>query len=197
MSLMIGFCGAASTGKTTVANLLVNEPDFDEEFQPSIVRETMEAHGVTEQTSLDFSPQEMHELQLNIIRSKLTQDSIGRGLFDRTPVDQFAYLMLRCYNELIDYHKWWGLILQAIQKYDLVFYFPAYNEIPYEKDGFRAVSPAWRDLQATVMKSLLCSMYPLHYELPLESPEDRVQRIMRAVRLKGLVKNKRQNRKRS
>jgi predicted ATPase len=177
--LMVGFCGAGSTGKTSVAKELAADPTIGEEFYPSIVRDTMTEFGVTEKTSLDLSAHDMKLLQYAIFEAKINQDKRGWGIYDRTPIDQLSYCVTRCYKEITDqeYNRLLITCLNGMKQYDLVVYFPPYSEIVYVDDGFRATGLAWRDLQAHTMLGYLNMMHIKALHMPMCTVEERVSII--------------------
>lgn len=177
-SLMIGFCGPGSTGKTTLAQALSKHPNLGGEvFFPSIAREVMTDFGVTEKTQEQLPSEKVLELQLSIFKRKMEQDAYGHGIYDRTPIDQLSYCIARCHN-LIEDSRYESLVRQCAQsmkKYDLVFYFPIYDEIPYESDGFRVTTQAWRMLQQALMLYLLKEFGVPYKVMPMLSVKERCQ----------------------
>jgi dephospho-CoA kinase len=185
----IGFTGAASTGKTTTAKDL--EALIPERYMPSVARGVMESRGLNEKTALELTPRERLELQIAIFEAKVDQDlNNPDGIFDRTLIDQVAYLLIKC-NECLPDHVYTRLRLRAfesLRQYDVVFYFPVLFKIPYESDGFRAGGAGYRDMQDMIMNGLLNFSRVKYRPVPYGTVHVRashIRKVVETLRLKG------------
>lgn len=158
--MRIGFVGTQGTGKTSLANALMETEYFknnDFIFSPSSSRRLAGRLGINQSAS-PFS-------QLAIMAARLgDEDAASNGgrlnvISDRTPLDSLAYTKYQ-----FD-HVWeegdpeaeiclevsTGLVARAMRDYDLVAYFPNYGW-PEEDDGVR---PQGADYQKEIAYNCL------------------------------------------
>lgn len=183
--MRIGFLGAASTGKTTVAKLAAHELGIP--YVESCVRRVMALSNATEQSEFNDSPEARLALQVKIKEAKTTQDAAyPHGIFDRTPLDHLAYMMIKCHDTMTDAQfRQYGdeVTRETLNNYEMIFYFPVFREIPYVQDGFRKTGDAYRALQEIVMHGLLVSIkHPRVVPVGYNIPEKRAQMVCRHVR---------------
>jgi nicotinamide riboside kinase len=184
--ITIGFCGAGSTGKTTVAELLAGREPYNLMYKPSIVRGVMESFQVNEKESILMSPEQQIDLQEAIFEAKIEQDQQpGDIVYDRTPIDQLAYFMIKCGQYILDprFDNIWQRAIKAIKEYDLVVYFPVYDEIGYRDDGFRITRKAYQYTQDAVMHTALVKAGVQFMRMPFVTPEERVGIIMNGIKM--------------
>lgn len=190
--MIIGFIGAASTGKTSVAREITKETGMT--FHPSVSREVFKEFGVTEVDQHKMPIGEVYRLQQAIFARKVTQDkSVKEGIFDRTPTDQLAYTMIRCHGVMTteSFEDHFNRMAEGLKLYDLLFFFPVSPNIKYENDGFREASgDAYRFLQQFTMRGLLhkCGVQ-YHLITPNSSVRARVRTIMQAIKIKQKAAN--------
>lgn len=181
--MRIGFVGAASTGKTTTARCL--EVIIPERLIPSVSRQVMMQEGLTEKSSAELSAPERLALQIKIMEAKFKQDEeTPAGIFDRTPIDHMAYLLIRCHTTLCDrvYRNYLNLMTEHVRLYDLIFYFPIYPGIKYHDDGFRALGAGYRSMQDYIMLGLLINTRKKYTPVLMGTPEARAHRILRVIK---------------
>lgn len=180
--MKIGFIGAASTGKTTVAKKL--EKLIPEDRIPSIVRPFMESLGYTEQQVAELPLDHQLKIQLGLMNKKFEQDQkLAHGIFERTPIDHFAYGLLRCYNVIDDelFRTTKAMVTSSIRKYDILFYFPVYGRVPYEFDGFRQVGGAYRQLQDFTIRGLIIQTGITYNVVGSDTTDNRVDIIRNKI----------------
>ena len=193
--MRIGLFGAASTGKTSTAKLLAERLGM--EFQPSIVRGVMEKEGLTEISEAMLEPTKRFSLQYKIMDAKSIQDqAYPHAIFDRTPIDHAAYLFLKCHEIIPDDHTdaVLGMVKRRIKNwYDILFYFPVFEEMPYKADEFRRTGRAYQYLQDATMKYIAGKVVPkikVHrIEMGTENERAAVMEaiVRNIVKAKGLV----------
>lgn len=177
--LKVGCIGAGGTGKTTVINLLKEDPEIKEEFHPSVVRRVYEKMGIqNELQQFEMTPRELWELQEAILMEKLGLDGAYKtGLFDRTPIDHAMYALWRCGNHMTDYDcEWLENVTRAyMENYDLLFFFPVYDW-PREaaEDQFRQTNFAYRLSSDVIMRGLINKYNLRVYKMDDVPAEERV-----------------------
>jgi nicotinamide riboside kinase len=184
--MIIGFIGAASTGKTSAAKEVAKKTGLP--FHPSVSREVFEKFGLKETDQKNMSPEKVAELQSAIFDRKIEQDSnVSEGIFDRTPVDQMSYSMIRCHSTMGRHFKdLRDRMIDGLKIYDLLFFFPISPMIAYEDDGFREASgDAYRYLQQFTMRGLLhVAGVEFQQVTPTSSLRTRVINICRTIEMK-------------
>lgn len=172
---MIGFCGPASTGKTTVAKELSST--LGEKYEPSVVRSIAERWEINEPISLRMPIDLQIQYQYEILNAKLAQDeSLRRGIFDRTPIDQLSYMCIKCGHALPDelFKSFVDSVHLGMRMYDVIVFFPVYEEIPYANDGFRICSRAYQLTQESVMRYWLNELDISYHEMPMGTVSQRL-----------------------
>lgn len=186
--MIVGFVGAASTGKTSAAREVSKETGLP--FHPSTPREVFKEFGLTEVDQHNIPLAAVYRLQQAIFTRKIVQDkSVAEGIFDRTPVDYMSYSMIRCHGIMStkDFNRYLDEMIEGLKRYDLLFFFPISPSIKYESDGFRDASgEAYRYLQQFTMRGLLHKCGAEYIPItPTSSLVTRVRNIVNAIRQRG------------
>jgi hypothetical protein len=187
-SFKIGFVGTGGVGKTSVADLLRVDPTVPEQFIPSIVRGVFSELGVTtEAQQLSMSEAKKWELQRTLFHRKCQQDwEHAHGIFDRTPVDHFAYGLYRCggYITRTQLRFLKSLVLKYSKQYDVIFYFPLYDWCTDEvnDDGFRENRFAYRYAAQQLMVATMFELGITFIKVGDVSPEQRVADIKHVLK---------------
>lgn len=153
--MKIGFIGSQGTGKTSLANALMETDYFKERnfvFSPSSSRRLAGRLGINEHAT-PFS-----QLAITVARvgdeDKASKRGLVNTLSDRTPLDSLAYTKYQFDNVWhtdddeadICLEVSHGLVARAMRDYTVIAYFPTYDW-PEEDDGVR---PMGREYQKQV-----------------------------------------------
>jgi hypothetical protein len=128
--MKIGFCGAQGTGKTSVAEILIKDPDMIDrnwKFVPSTARVAM-----SEGYALNRDADELSQLLTTcsrIVAEFNTEDDITSVFSDRTPLDSLAYTAYQFSHVWNASSKFYwdisnGIVKKHMMEYDKLFYFP-------------------------------------------------------------------------
>lgn len=180
--MKIGFCGAGGTGKSTTAKMLQETTGYPLRISPS--RAVFALHGCTTEDQQNLlSPEGRYAIQRDIF-SRISEQvqEFGDGIFERTPIDNFFYLLFRCHDIATehDIETMYLSMTRNMRTFDLVVYFPLYNWKP-EADGMRTQLPAARLLTDICIGDLIkrCEITPC--TMPNTSPNDRLAILQRLV----------------
>lgn len=168
--MRIAFTGASSTGKTTVAERLMDMPEFNRQvpiFLPSGGREILDGLGFRGIDSMSRSETAFYELSY-FVRKLAREREIPAFLADRSYLDVAAYWLERDALHQSAYLQ--DLLLEPCRRlshdYDLHFYFPA-DTIPFVPDGRRSLR---MDLQKRVSNRI--RQLANDWEIPLVVVKD-------------------------
>lgn len=124
--MKIGFIGTGGTGKSSTALALAKATGLPIIQSPS--RECFKRHGIeTEDAQLKMSSQARLDLQSDIFRAITDQVmNIHTGIFERTPLDNFFYLLFRCHDiaENADVQRMDTYVKNGLRRFDLICFFP-------------------------------------------------------------------------
>lgn len=178
--MKIAFCGAGGTGKSTTAKLVAEATGLP--LIPSPSRMCFLKHGVaTEDEQNDMTPEARYRLQFDIFHAiKDLYTEHKDGVFDRTLLDNFNYLMFRCHDivqqdeiEFCDDVTHYSLMDPDVK----LFYFPLYNW-KIEEDGMRTMKPAPRFMADYCIRGYLDKYKIPHFRMENFSIGRRVDSIL-------------------
>lgn len=173
--MKIGFCGAGGTGKSTTAKMLQEATGYPLRISPS--RAVFALHGcTTEDQQALLSPEGRYDIQREIFaRISAQVQENGDGIFERTPIDNFFYLLFRCHDIATehDIRTMHQSMVRNMLTFDLIVFFPLYDWKP-KADGMRTQSLAARMLTDMGIGDLIkrCGISPAI--MPNTSPDDRL-----------------------
>lgn len=178
--MKIALTGTGGAGKSTLAALLAKE--LKEECVPGVMRTVMKEEGIVEADQYKMSDQQKYELQVKGFTARLLQeDQVKDGIFDRTLLDHYAYILTRCApmvtQEVVEgFH---GLIDNTLVTYDMVVYCPLYNW-NFQHDGLRDVKYGPRLAVDLIIRGYLDRLFG---KIPLIvlgdcSPEQRLKDVL-------------------
>lgn len=180
--MKIGFCGAGGTGKSTTAKMLQAATGYQLHKSPS--RAVFELHGCpTEDQQAQLSAEGRYAIQREIFARISTQvQSNPIGIFERTPIDNFFYLLFRCHDIATehDIRTMHQSMVRNMLTFDMLVFFPLYDWKP-EDDGMRTQSLAVRMLTDMGIGDLIkrCGITP--FIMPNTSPDDRLTLLQRLI----------------
>lgn len=189
MNPRIAFCGAGGTGKTTTANLLI-EQGVDLPLLRSASRQVYEKEGLTEDIVAKMPLEEAWELQFRIFDRKIKEDDNHQTsgfIADRSILDHFAYCLLYCVK-VIPNDEYPPLELSVISKmknsYSHIFYFP-YGLFEVDSDGVRSDKKSWQSAIDFLILGFL-NKWDISYTLAcaedkITNPQQRVDKIREVV----------------
>lgn len=181
--MRIGFCGAGGTGKSTTAKLLAQEIGMP--LVPSPSRSCFKKHGVkTEDDQNAMSPEQRYSLQYDIFHAiGILYMEHETGIFDRTLLDNFNYLMHRCHDivqkDTLDYMEQ-TTMLSLMDPNTKVFFFPLYDW-KIESDGMRTQQVAPRVSADLVIRGFLDKHKIPYWHVGNITVEKRVEHIKRIL----------------
>lgn len=149
--VLIGICGAPSTGKTTLARRLtarLAQAGAPAALLPEVARILAE-RGVAIDQAMGAAD---YDAFLEGYRERDTA-AAGLAIADRTPVDHFSYLAANANAtpEQLGRHR--TTVLADIHRYRLLLYLPI--EFPLRPDGFRITDVGYqRQLDAAIRELL-------------------------------------------
>ncbi len=175
--MRIAFTGAHSTGKTTLINILKQNPDFvDYTFIHSPTR-SIQVNGNQINEKGDDTTQNLIMFQ-HVMNSNTSAKKV---VFDRCSLDGFVYTSYLYANgkvskETLKISE--CICLNTISKYDCIFYLPI--DIELNNDGVRSQDP---DFQLKIGK--LFEEYRATYKIPVipivGTVEERIEKIYNAI----------------
>ena len=136
--MLIGFCGAGATGKTTTAKLVAEMSGLP--YVPGVARTVFARRGIkSEADQHGFTLQQQWELQMEMFEERVKmEETLKEGVTDRTLLDHVAYNLLRAAGA-IDRDTLYDMVGRTwldMAKYDKVFLFDLV-EMPGSEDGLR------------------------------------------------------------
>ncbi len=138
--MRIAFTGTSSTGKTTLADRIMSDPQYTSWGGTFI---TANARGLLMELGYksadDMTVSQRRELQFKYLERKIEREKSETSYFtDRSVIDIAAYWLE--YNKLPadQYDEFVSRCRSEVARYDIHLYFPA-GLIPIEMDGFRSV----------------------------------------------------------
>lgn len=181
--MKIGFVGAGGTGKSTTAKLLAERLKLPLIESPS--RGVFKKHGVTTEDAQNaMTAEQRYALQEDIFKAIDQQAStIHEGVFERTPLDNFYYLLFRCHDSVkLENIKFMAQrTVEGLLSYHKVVYFPIYWNWPDIGDGMRTSHPAPRILCDYFVRGFLVKNNIQYLAMQDYSPDNRVDYIRRQM----------------
>lgn len=188
MKIRIGLCGAGGTGKSTIAKEVSKRYNIPLIQSPS--RAIFEKHGArTEDDQNRMTPEQRLALQLDIFAA--ISDLTGKhshGIFERMLVDNYFYLLLRCFDVASP-----ATVLtteeemaRSLSTYDLILYFPLYNWSP-PSDGMRTQNLAMRTMASSCILGALTKHGAPFYSVPDMDVEQRMTWLEHILKRRNLI----------
>ena len=183
--MKIALTGASSTGKTTLANSLMEEPDFRRQVDDFL---TTNARGLLERMghkSMDrMRRDELLEFQREYLAQK-QQLEVGRDryLTDRSFVDVAAYWLRRDAIELgpEQREEVVEVCRVAARRYELHVYCP-FGVVGFKSDGYRSEDLRHHQEIGEQIASFLSEWGVRFITLDTANHEERVERVLAEVR---------------
>lgn len=180
----IGFIGSGGTGKTTVAEkILEARPDF--QLMPSAPRAVMAKRGLRDNMLRTLPPDVALDLQREIWRQKVKQEQEWKDykyIADRTLLDHFAYVLYRAGHVIVtpeELREKEEAIRRDLLTYDLVYFFPTGEFLP-PRDDFREHSAGYFHALDTIMRGLIAKLDTEDRvcQIRTGSPAERAQQVL-------------------
>lgn len=192
--MIIGFTGAGATGKTTLATLVANHSKGFV-YRPSAARDVFKRWGLTEEQQRQLTPQTALQLQMEIwdAKAELDKQAVSDSLnglttiFDRTPIDHWAYTLYRCGATLTSelYAKIYARTYNELVRYDVVFYTPLVT-FSGTDDGMRETGFGYRVCIDILIRNTINELKPALHNLglyvPIIDPESRTNWVIDTLR---------------
>lgn len=129
--MVIGFCGAAGTGKTTLVEELFKLPEFQHYKRYTNVQRTLHNYLGSK---FPHSSKTNNISQISITSNFILQLLIEKDLIcDRSLIDAFMYSILA--KDVTISEELEDIFSKGLELYDIIFYTPL--EFKIEEDGFR------------------------------------------------------------
>lgn len=182
--MKVGFTGAGGTGKTaTLGNISVKK--FGLLYLPSVARQVFKDFNVTSEAQEKTLPgSEIFKIQKEIFVRKMEQGkNQENSISDRTLLDTFVYIMIKCNPSPPSNAEIESLEVLAkaeLRALDLVFYFPL-EEFWSPADGMRDESKMTAMLVDAAIRGMLTKMRVSHMIVRSGSVEDRAKYIINLI----------------
>lgn len=186
--MKIAFCGASSTGKTTLAKRLMATPEFRAlvpRFLTTNARAMLKERGHQSMDLMDVN--ERRSFQAAYLKKKLTSEShVASFLTDRSFVDVAAYSKARDSPGLpgVELGPTLERCREAVRAYDMHFYFPL-DVIDFESDGYRSEDRGQHRAVADCIESLLDEWNVGAHRLDMPDLAERTAFVLEKVREYG------------
>ena len=175
----IGFCGAPSTGKTTLAKL-ISEKYKHYVYIPSLSRQYINDNKIKDYLTLDID--QIIDLQyFCLVNHERYINFSENTISDRTPLDYILYMLDQCTKYKIENNldiiimEYYNECINLLSKIDYIFYCPAFV-IPSISDGIRNIQWAYIMKQDLILRGLLQKFTNVIY-INTISIEDRIKEI--------------------
>lgn len=171
--MRIAVSGAHRTGKTTlIENLREALPDY--EYKP-------EAYYELEEQGFSFSDVPRYEDYLMMLEFSIEQifSSVHNVIFDRCPVDYFAYLQSVSKKNNDEIHSMYNRVHEAMNEIDMVVF------LPIEKnDLIGCVESELPELRAKVNESIkeLIRGFNLNKIEVTGTPDERITKVISSIK---------------
>jgi len=179
--MKVALCGASSTGKTTLAKILLNEPAFKTKVNKFIFvdgRNLLKLMGCGQMDEMTRNQQRAYQLAYyneKISSEKKQVDYIS----DRSFVDIAAYWLVRDTFDSSESEQ--RKLIDPCQKlslnYDIHFYLP-FGLIEFEKDGYRPENNTFNAKIDYQIKYFLNNWSIEYYTIDVVEITQRIKKVM-------------------
>jgi nicotinamide riboside kinase len=182
--MKIAFTGASSTGKTTLANLLMKKSEFVSTvplFLTADARKILDEMGFRSMDQMSQAQTRAFQMRYYNIKKSI-ESCQNHFLTDRSFVDVAAYWIERdvsredCGSDQLE-----SECFAEAKKYDIHFYFPI-GEIQFESDGYRSDNLEFHSRIDRRIQSYL-NLWGIRFiQISSNSLDDRLERVMLFLR---------------
>lgn len=182
--MKIALCGASSTGKTTLAKKLIENPFFKNIVNKFISvdgRHLLDVMGCTNMDKMNRN--QTREYQFKYFEHKI-QSELNQFKFitDRSYIDISAYWIVRDAFDVSESEQ--NKLLNPCKKlsnnYDLHFYLP-FGLIEFERDGYRPESNTFNKKIDSQIKLYLKKWKITHCKIDVVDISKRVETVINAI----------------
>ena len=182
--MKIALCGASSTGKTTLAIKLLENP-FIKDFVSKLIsvdgRQLLDLMGCNKMDKMNGN--QTKEYQFKYFRNKIKSEyNQSNFITDRSYIDIASYWIVRDTFDASEkeQNKLLGPCRKLSNSYDLHFYMP-FGLIEFEKDGYRPESIAFNQKIDKQIKLFLEKWDILHCKIEAVDIRERVETVITTI----------------
>ena len=179
--MKIGLCGTMSVGKSTLAQALSQEPEFDNHSLATERSKYLRDLGIPLNTDSTLKGQTIFLAERC---SELLQPNI---ITDRTIIDVLAFTRLATSIPHYQADAYEHLASELISEYDYIFYISP-EGVEIEDNGVREVNPEYREKVDHEIKNIIKKYkgYIKNYSVIQGTTEERIEKIKQATSLQYL-----------
>lgn len=194
--MKIGFMGAQSTGKTSTVESM-KKLDFFKDFA---VLESPSRRLAEKGLLVDGRTTPQQQMNMTLEKCAMDMKTAGTNcISDRTPLDYIAHTEVLFKNnvpgwEEISYEEFCRIkavkdVVEALEKYDHIFYFPIYWDLV--PDGVRSLDEEYRH-RIDEMMNMEAERFELkgslrYVQVPDASPEERALFVQAVVNFPSII----------